>query len=74
MLIESRGFVLVWTCRAYKKEQMTIIARETNVDIIRSVSRPGTNFLDRVKKACSARSLKLKYANLSASIQNSGGK
>ena len=53
---------------------MTKIMFASNVDVIKAVARPGTNFLDRIKNACSARSLKLKNVNLSVRVANSGEK
>ena len=53
---------------------MTRTGCESNVVLRSAVGKPGTFFLDRVKKAFSARSLELKYANLSVRVQNSGEK
>ena len=48
--------------------------RELNVNVRRAVGRPGTSWFDRVKKACSSRSLELKIANLNARIESTGEK
>ena len=53
---------------------MTNIVYDSNVDVRSGVSMPDTNWLDRVKKVCSTRSLQLRDANLSAQIKSSGEK
>ena len=45
---------------------MTNKVCESNMDVRAAVGRPGTNWLDRGKKACSAMCQELKYENFRA--------